>query len=593
MNEATQTGADEIRTGEGSQVSESVTTTKTADLDALREQFGTDVLWSGEKAGMPTIVVRKDRARDTLVQLRDTLGYSYLVDLSAADGQRLEWRDWTDRFHVVYHLRSITDGREIRVKASVPESDTSLASVSDLWRAANWLEREVWDLFGIRFEGHPNLKRILCHHRFVGHALRKDYFIQDGQWLDDDPEDLMDEIGEWGENPQDDGFSELIPINIGPAHPATHGTLRILAKVDGETIVKAAPEIGYLHRGFEKHSEDGTWTMVIPYTDRLNYCSAMLNNVAYCEAVERHIGIGVPERTIHIRVIISELSRIIDHCVCLAALLVDLGAMTNFWYLFSIRERVYKILEALCGARLTSTYVRIGGVSADLQDGFVEDVRAILKDIPKAVGDVLGLIKKNRIFLDRTVGVGALSKEDALAFSWGGPCLRATGVEYDLRKARPYGGYERFDFDVPTRTEGDVHARAMVRFDEIIQSMRIVEQALDRLPSGPVMSEDKRFVLPEKEKVYNSIEGLMNHFVIMYDGIKVPAGESYHAVEGANGELGFYVISDGTGRPYRVRCRPPCFMLYSAFADIVEGDMMADAVPTLGSLNIIAGELDR
>ncbi len=562
-------------------------------FEGLKSQFADAILAVETCGGMDCLTVAKDQIVDVLEFLKSdaSCGYSFLVDLSAADGLKLE-DDWPERFQVVYHLLNMQAKRELRIKVPVSEADCSMPSVCGIWKSANWLEREVFDLFGVHFVGHPNLKRIMTHHKFVGHALRKDYNIHDGQWLDE-TESLMDEIGEYGENPADNGFSELIPINIGPAHPATHGTLRFFGKLDGETIVKLAPEIGYLHRGFEKHSETGTWTMVIPYTDRLNYCSAMLNNVGWCHTVEKMIGVEVPERTQYIRIIISELSRIIDHCVCVGAMLVDLGALTNFWYLFNLRERVYQIMEELCGARLTSTYVRIGGVAYDLNPGFVGKVREILKEIPKGVADVLGLIKKNRIFLDRTVGIGVITKEQALNYSWTGPCLRATGVDYDVRKAKPYYQYGDLDWDVPLRENGDVHDRALIRFDEIVQSMRIIEQALDRLPDGPVMSADKRVQLPEKENVYGSIEGLMNHFVLVYDGIKVPEGEAYHSIEAANGELGFYVIADGSGRPYRVRCRPPCFTLLSAFPEITEGYMIADAVPTLGSLNIIAGELDR
>jgi NADH-quinone oxidoreductase subunit C/D len=564
-------------------------------LDTLKQKFGQSIVAVHEDLGERTAVVERDRIREVLSFLKTEPGLEFdqLSDLAGVDCQRLVANAlWPERFQVVYHLRSQKHNRRFRVRAAVPEDDCRIASVADMWRAANWAEREAFDMFGLRFDGHPNLKRILCHHKFQGHALRKDYFIQDGQWLDV-AEDLLDEVGSWGENPQDGGFSELIPVNIGPAHPATHGTLRMLAKLDGETIVKAVPEIGYLHRGFEKHCEEGTWTMVIPYTDRLNYCSAMLNNVAYCRTVEKMLGIEAPDRAKYIRTIISELSRIIDHCVCLSALLVDLGALTNFWYLFNLREQVYKVLEGLCGARLTSTYVRVGGLSYDLQEGFIEEVRRILKEIPTAVGDVLGLIRSNRIFLDRVTGIGIMDKETAVSFGWTGPCLRASGVNYDVRKAEPYDFYDQFQWDVPVRQNGDVLDRIMIRFDEILQSMRIVEQALDKLPAGAVMIDDKRVALPPKDKVYGSIEALMNHFVLIYDGIKVPRGESYVASEGANGELGFYIVSDGSGKPYRVRCRPPCFYLHAASAHLFEGGMVADAVPTLGSLNVIAGELDR
>ena len=562
-------------------------------LQTLIEKFPGDVLGTSAKLGQASVLIRPDAVRSVLQWLRtpEGGGFDFLMDLSGVD--LLEYGVSTHRFEVVYNLRSMAGGKRIRVKAAIPAVDPQVASVHDLWKCANWFEREVFDMFGVRFVGHPNLKRILTHHRFVGHALRKDYFVKDQQWLDDEPESLLDEIGDFGENPADGGFSELIPINIGPAHPAMHGTLRVLAKLDGETIVKAVQEIGYLHRAFEKHSEVGTWTQVIPYTDRLNYCSAMTNNVAYCRAVESLLGIEVPERTRFIRIIIAEISRIIDHLVCVAASLVDLGALTNFWYCFALREKAYAALEGLCGARLTSTYVRIGGVSDDLNPAFIAQIREFLKELPTGLNDVLGLIKKNRIFIDRTKGVGVINAADALSWGYTGPCLRATGVAYDLRKAEPYDGYENFSFDVPVAYGGDTLDRLTLRFEEMIQSARIIEQAIDKLPGGPVFTSDRRVVQPDKPAVYSTIESLMNHFVLIYEGVKVPRGETYSAVESPNGELGFHLVSDGTGRPYRVRVRPPCFPIFASFPHLIEGSMLADAVATLGSLNIIAGELDR
>jgi NADH-quinone oxidoreductase subunit C/D len=562
-------------------------------LETLKGRFGADVLATHRKLGDETALVAGSAVHAVLRFLRSPEGggFDFLMDLGGVD--LLEYGVKTHRYEVVYHLRSMAAGRRLRVKAAVPERDPKIDTVTDLWKCANWFEREVFDLFGVRFNGHPNLKRILTHHRFVGHALRKDYFVKDQQWLDDEPESLLDELGEFGENPEDGGFSELIPVNIGPAHPATHGTLRVLAKLDGETIVKAVQEIGYLHRAFEKHSETGTWTQVIPYTDRLNYCSAMTNNVGYCRAVEKLLGIDVPPRTKFIRIVIAEISRIIDHLVCIAASLVDLGALTNYWYCFALREKAYTALEGLCGARLTSSYVRIGGVSDDLNPEFVGQVREFLKELPNALGDVLGLVKKNRIFLDRTKGVGVITADEALSYGYTGPCLRACGVGYDLRKAEPYDGYENFDFEVPVMYGGDTHDRLLLRFDEMVQSARIIEQALDKLPGGPVFTDDRRVTQPDKPEVYSTIESLMNHFVLIYEGIKVPRGEAYSCVESPNGELGFYVVSDGSGRPYRVRVRPPCFPIYSSLPRLIEGGMLADAVATLGSLNIIAGELDR
>ncbi len=382
-------------------------------------------------------------------------------------------------------------------------------------------------------------------------------------------------------------------LNVGPAHPATHGALRFFVELDGETIVKAAAEIGYLHRAFEKHSEHSTWSQVIPYTDRLNYCSAMLNNVGYCFAVEKLLDIEIPERAKYIRVIVSELSRIMDHLICVGTSAVDLGGLTNFWYFFNVREQIYDFTEKLCGARLTTNYTRIGGVMRDLSPDFTDGIRKVLKSLEKAVRDVTRLLERNRIFMDRTQGVGVVTKEQAINWGWTGPCLRASGVPYDLRKAQPYYHYDEFDFEIPVGTVGDTYDRLMLRVEEMRQSAKIVEQALERIPDGPVLTDDPKVALPPKEKVYGSIEGLMNHFMLLIDGIKPPPGEIYAATEAANGELGFYIISDGGPRPYRVHCRPPCFPLCASYAKMAEGGMIADAVAILGSLNIVVGELDR
>lgn len=382
-------------------------------------------------------------------------------------------------------------------------------------------------------------------------------------------------------------------LNMGPSHPTMHGTLRVMLTLDGETITDARPEIGYLHRCFEKESEDHTYTQIMPYTDRLNYVSAMLNNVGYAMAVEKLIGITIPERAQYIRVIIGELSRIMDHLVCIGTNLVDLGALTNFWYFYNVRETMTNWVERLCGARLTNTYLRIGGVSRDLPAGSDAELRNCLKDLRKAIKDVTGLLKKNRIFLDRTQGVGSISPEDAVNWGFTGPCLRACGVDYDIRKAAPYYGYDRFDWDIPVGTVGDCYDRLFVRFEEMFQSTRIIEQALDKIPDGPVMVEDRHVALPEKSEVYNSIEGLIKHFELIMFGIRVQPGDVYSYSEAANGELGFYIVSDGSGKPYRIKVRPPCFAIYQAFPQLIKGHMIADAVAILGTLNVVAGELDR
>lgn len=382
-------------------------------------------------------------------------------------------------------------------------------------------------------------------------------------------------------------------LNIGPAHPATHGALRFYVELDGETIKKAGSEIGYLHRAFEKHCEHSTWSQVIPYTDRLNYCSSMMNNVGYCKAVEELLGITIPERAQYIRVIVSELSRIMDHLICVGTAAVDLGALSNFWYFFNVREEIYDFTEKLCGARLTTNYTRIGGVMRDLSPDFDVGIRKVLKSLNKAIRDVTRLLERNRIFMDRTQGVGVISKEDAINWGFTGPCLRATGVAHDLRRAQPYYHYDEFDFEIPVGTMGDAYDRLMIRIEEMRQSSRIIEQVLTRLPDGPIIVSDPKIALPPKPEVYRAIEGLMNHFMLLVDGIKPPKGEIYSVTEAANGELGFYIVSDGEARPYRIHCRPPCYPIASAFGKMVEGAMIADAVAILGGLNIVVGELDR
>lgn len=387
--------------------------------------------------------------------------------------------------------------------------------------------------------------------------------------------------------------TDLMFLNLGPSHPATHGALRMFCALDGETIVACVPEIGYLHRGFEKSIEHKTYNQVIPYTDRLNYVSSIMNNVGYVKAVEKMLGITVPDRCIFVRVIMSELMRVADHLVCIAANLVDVGALTNYWYLYNPREIIYSILEKLTGARLTNTFTRVGGLYRDLYPGFDEDLKYTLVEIEKGIMDAIKLVKKNKIFIDRTKDICPISKERALSYGFTGPCLRASGVEYDIRKAHPYYYYDQFDFDIPVGDHGDTYDRIFVRFEEMNQSISLIRQYMKKLPGGPVNSDDKRVSLPDKADTYENIEGLINHFKIIYEGVQVPAGEIYDCSEVANGELGFYIVSDGSGVPYRIKVRPPCFYIFSAFPEMIEGSMIADSISSLGSINIIAGELDR
>jgi NADH-quinone oxidoreductase subunit C/D len=542
-----------------------------------------------------TLVTNAATLKEAALFLRDdpAAAFDLFLDLASVDRSKLPGHlaaGNDGRFQANYILYSTKRNEHLRLRVNLPEKDPAVPSLIGVWPAANWFEREAWDLMGIRFDGHPNLQRLLTHNGFVGHALRKDY-DKSQRWLCTEEDLLKTELAAKTDDPAD--MFETMTLNFGPSHPTTHGTLRIVMRVDGERIVAAESECGYLHRCFEKMSESHTWVQVIPYTDRLNYCSPMINGNGYALAVEKMLGIDVPPRAKAARTVLNEFSRIMDHLVCIAANLVDLGALTNFWYAFQPREEIYGLLEACCGARLTSSYARIGGLAKDVPDNFVEWSRSLLPTIRARVADVDGLITKNKIAWNRLRGTGVVTKEQALAWGFTGPCLRASGVPYDVRKDSPYEMYGDVDFDVPIATDGDNFARYIVRVEEIRQSMRIIEQILARFPKGPVNTDDYRVILPPKEMVYNEMEGLIYHFKLVFEGVKVPAGEIYSFTEGANGELGYSLVSDGSGFPYRVKVRPPCFPLFAAYENIIKGGMVSDAVATLGLLNVIAGELDR
>lgn len=432
-------------------------------------------------------------------------------------------------------------------------------------------------------------------------------------------------------------------LNVGPSHPATHGVIQIQTELDGEIVRKADIEIGYLHRAFEKHCENSTYTQCFPYSDRLNYVSPLISNFGFAAAVETLMDLEVPERCNYIRVILSEISRLTDHLTCIGASAMELGAFSVFLYMVKAREWLYELVESVTGARLTISYGRVGGVKADLPEGFEKECRAVLEKTREVLREVDVLLTGNRIFYDRLRGIGVITAEDAIAYGITGPFLRSTGEAYDVRKAFPYFVYDRFEFDVPVGEHGDNYSRYLVRMEEMRQSIRIIEQALDTLPEGPtnvdpegkvieadlmadlgkfgntsgllknevlvqptlqgsekryhdrIAADSKEAWLPAKEQVYSNIEALMNHFkiIMLGHGLTPPAGEVYFPVEGANGELGFYIVSDGSDRPFRVRCHPPCFPIMGALGKILEGDQVADIVPTFGSVNMIAGELDR
>jgi NADH-quinone oxidoreductase subunit D len=431
--------------------------------------------------------------------------------------------------------------------------------------------------------------------------------------------------------------TDSLLINMGPSHPAMHGTIRIMLELDGERIVNAEAEVGYLHRGFEKTCENRTYFNLLPYTDRLNYVSPLINNVGYALAMEKLLGLDVPERAQFIRVLMSELSRVSDHLTCIAAMAMECGAFTVFLYNMKAREFLWDVIEATTGARMTTSYIRIGGVRADLAPDFKTMTETAVRETRRVLKDVRGLLDNNKIFLDRTRDIGIMSAEDAVNYGWTGPCLRSTGVSYDVRKARPYLVYDRMAFDIPVGERGDNYDRYAVRMREMEQSLRLIEQCVARIPEsapgpdGPliepseaissartrkpaaavrlspnlegseksryrdIMTADRRALIPPKDETYTTIEGLISHFKFFMSGhgLRPPKGEVYFSVEGGNGELGYFIVSDGTDRPYRLHLRAPCFHIVAALETLIKGRFLADVIPTFGSMNMIGGELDR
>ncbi len=558
---------------------------KLEDLkNSLSQRFEINRYEFKHSFGDDIIVVPKEDVLPLAQFFKETERFDFLMDVCGVDYPNRE-----KRFEAVYHFFSSKDASRLRMKTSLAEGE-SVDTLTGIWKGADWFEREAYDMFGIIFKGHPNLRKILTHHQFVGHPLRKDYEADRQQHCTDVIPIHFDH------EPGVDGFAlneKYVPINIGPSHPAMHGTLRVMAELDGESIVRANVEIGYLHRCFEKMAETHPYNQVIPYTDRLNYCSAPMNNVGYCKAVEKLLGVEIPPKAQAMRVILCELSRVIDHIISVGTGAVDLGALTGFFHLFTYREKVYTLFEKLCGARLTVSMTRIGGMAQDAPEGWFNDVLAFCKEMREGVDEIDRLLSDNKIFILRTRDICPITSQEAIQWGYTGPLLRACGVNLDLRKSKPYYGYDALDFDVPIGTSGDIYDRYMVRIEEMRQSLRIIEQVARNVPGGDYTIRDKGIVLPEKKDVYGNIEGLMNHFMLVIKGLRPPVGEIYDASEAANGELGFYLVSDGSANPYRLKVRPPCFAIYQSFPNVVKGAMIADAIATVASMNVIAGELDR
>lgn len=386
--------------------------------------------------------------------------------------------------------------------------------------------------------------------------------------------------------------SELSILNLGPTHPATHGIFQNVLLMDGERIIDAEQTVGYIHRAFEKIAENRPFYQITPLTDRMNYCSSPINNMGWWLTVEKLLGVEVPKRAQYLRVIMMELARIADHLICNSVLAVDSGALTGFLYIFQYREKIYEIYEEMCGARLTTNMGRIGGFERDLSDTGFRKLKAFMKEYPVVLKEFEDLVMRNRIFMDRCIGTGPISAERAVAYGFTGPNLRAAGIDYDVRIATPYSSYEDFQFEVPVGKVGDTYDRFCVRQAEMWQSLRILQQALDKLPEGPYHADVPDYYLPPKDQVYNNMEALIYHFKIVMGEIPVPKGEVYQAVEGGNGEVGFYLVSDGSRVPFRLHFRRPCFIYYQAYTEMIKGGLLSDAILTMSSMNVIAGELD-
>ncbi len=559
--------------------------------------------------GIPTAWVPAEKCHDALKYLKyeSPRRFRMLYDLTAIDERARTGKTPGQRpdgdFSVVYHLLSYDSNEDVRLKVALKGDRPSLRSAVDIWPAANWYEREVWDMFGIGFEGHPHLRRILMPPTWEGHPLRKDHparatemgpFRLPEEKMEEEQKALQFRPEDWGmkRKPRAEGTDYMF-LNLGPHHPGTHGLLRIVLELDGEEISDAVVEIGFHHRGAEKMGERQSWHTYIPYTDRIDYLGGVINNLAYVLAVERLAGIEVPERVQVIRVMLTELFRIESHLVWYGTFAQDLGGLSPVFYTFNDRERVFAIIEAVCGGRMHPSWFRIGGVAQDLPRGWDKLVREFLDYLPGRLAEYDNMIMKNRLYKMRTKGVGRITLDEAIEWGITGPNLRACGLEWDFRKKRPYSGYGQFEFEIPTAADGDCYSRAAVRVEEIRQSMRIVEQCLNNMPPGHHKSEHPLATPPLKGHTMHDIETLIDHFLGVSWGPVIPPGEVSFGIEAAKGNNSYYLISDGNTVSYRTRIRTPSFPHMQAIPMMCRGLMIPDLIAILGSIDFILADVDR
>ena len=575
-------------------------------INDLQRSFE-DLPFTSQAVGdpIPTIWVGRERVGDVLGYLKNDISgpYRTLLDLTVIDERtRTHRQDQpVSDFTVIYHLLSFERNDDIRVKVALNGDYPSVPSVTPVWPSADWYEREAWDMFGVTFEGHPRLRRILMPETWAGHPLRKEHparatemgtFSLSREKEEKEERALQFRPEEWGLK-RESGDTEFMFLNIGPQHPGTHGLLRVVLQLDGEEIVDAVPEIGFHHRGAEKMGERQTWHTFIPYTDRIDYLGGVMNNLAYVLGVERLAGIEAPDRAKVIRIMLSEFFRIASHLVFYGTFAQDVGAMSPVFFTFNDRERIFDIIEAVCGGRMHPSWFRIGGVAQDLPGGWERLVHDFIGYFPRRLAEYDTMVLKNRILKARTRGIGSYTLEEAIEWGVTGPGLRACGLEWDFRKKRPYSGYDQFDFDVPTAQHGDCYDRCVVHVEEMRQSLRIIEQCLKNMPSGPYKSQQREATPPLKEYTMRDIETLITHFLNVTWGPVIPPGEVYSGIEAAKGHNGYYLISDGNTMPYRVRIRAPSFAHLQMIPMMSRGTMVPDLLAILGSIDFVLADVDR
>ncbi len=573
----------------------------------LKTKYGEKVIIARQDTSdnILTIWILKDNIEVLLRFLKNGINkpFRMLYDLTAIDerGRSDKQYQHGSDFTIVYHLTSFERNEDIRLKVPLEGEYPSIRTITDIWTAANWYEREIFDMFGITFAGHPDLRRILLPRSWKGYPLRKEYparatemgpFVLDEQMREIADSDLKFDPKEWGLQSQAED-TDFMFLNIGPHHPGTHGLLRLVLQLDGEDIVEVVPDIGFHHRGAEKMGERQSWHTFIPYTDRIDYLCGVINNLAYVLSVEKIAGIEITDRANVIRIMMTELFRIASHLVWLGTYAQDLGQMSPVFYAFNEREKIYDIIGAITGGRMHPSWFRIGGVAHDLPRDWDRLIRDFVNNFPKRLSELEKLVIKNRIFRARTIGIGAFSQEEAIEWGVTGPGLRAAGIDWDYRKKRPYSGYENFEFDIPLGKNGDCFDRSLVRMEEMRQSLRIVEQCMDNMPEGSYKSDHPLATPPLKEKTMEDIETLITHFLAVTWGPVIPAGEAMVPIEAAKGSNGYYLVSDGGTSSYRSRIRTPSFPHIQMIPLISRGYTIPDLLSILGALDFVLADLDR